>query len=160
MPDHPNGNGLRTYEVNPTPMASLSLQGIGEALILEGAADAAAFEVYIQQILAPSLHSGQIVVIDNLSINQGEPVRQAIAARGCQLLFLSACSPDQVPLEEAFSKLKAYLTRVGARTHEAVVEAIAQALLFITAQGASGWLTHCGYPASTQAEQSSCSEAR
>jgi transposase len=112
------GKVPRNYGANTTLMASLSRQGMGEAFILEGAADAIAFELYIEQILAPSLRSGQIVIMDNLSIHQGERVRQAIEAKGCQLLFLPAYSPDLSPIEEAFSKLKAYLRRVGARTHE------------------------------------------
>ncbi len=72
-------------------------------------------------------------------------MRQAIEAKDCPLLFLPASSPDRSPIEEAFSKLKASLRRVGARTHEAVFEAIAAALLTITAADARGWFTHCGY---------------
>src|SRR5437763_327231 len=60
------GKVPRNYGANTTLMASLSRQGMCEALILEGAADAVAFELYIEQILAPSLHSGQIVIMDNL----------------------------------------------------------------------------------------------
>jgi len=79
-------------------------------------------------------------------------------AKSWQLLFLPAYSPDLSPIEEAFSKLKAYLRRVGARTHEALFDAIAQALLTVTAQDARGWFTHCGYPTPTQSESPSCSE--
>ena len=96
-------------------------------------------------MLAPSLRSGQIVVMDNLSIHQGERVRQAIQAKGCRLLFLPAYSPDFSPIEGAFSKLKASLRRVGARTREALFEAIAQALPTISQDDALGWFTHCGY---------------
>jgi len=60
---------------------------MGEAFILEGAADTVAFELSIEQILAPSLHSGQIVIMDNLSIHQGERVRQAIEARAASCCF-------------------------------------------------------------------------
>src|SRR2546430_11063998 len=123
-------------------MPSPSRQGMGEPLILKGAAEAVAFELYIEQILAPSLHSGQIVIMDNLSIHQGERVRQAIEAKGCQLLFLPAYSPDLSPIEEAFSKLKAYLRRGGARTHDALIDAITHALLTATAADAPGWLTN------------------
>jgi transposase len=135
----------RNRRANITLLASLSLQGMGEALILEGSADAPVFELYIEQILAPSLQAGQIVILDNLSTHIGEKVRQAIEARGCQLLFLPSYSPDFSPIEEAFSKLKACLRRVGARTQEALQEAIGQALLTITKQDALGWFTHCGY---------------
>src|SRR5258708_15765071 len=97
---------------------------MGEALLLEGGADAVAFETYVEQLLAPSLHPGQIVILDNLSIHQGRRVRQAIEAKGCHLLFLPAYSPDFSPIEEASSKLKTHLRRVGARTREALQEAI------------------------------------
>jgi transposase len=152
------GKVPRNYGANTTLMASLSRQGMGEAFILEGAADALAFELYIEQILAPSLRSGQIVIMDNLRIHQGARVRQAIEATGCQLLFLPAYSPDLSPIEEAFSKLKTYLRRVGARTHEALIDAITQALLTVTAADARGWFTHCGYPTPLQSEPPSCSE--
>jgi transposase len=135
----------RNRRANITLLASLSLQGIGEALILEGSADSVVFEIYMEQILVPSLQAGQIVVMDNLSTHTGEKVRQAIEARGCQLLFLPSYSPDLSPIEEAFSKLKAFLRRVGARTPEALQEAIGQALLTITVQDAHGWFRHCGY---------------
>jgi len=149
------GQVPRNYGANTTLMASLSLQGMGEALVWQGATDASTFESYIQQVLAPSLQRGQIVVMDNLSSHQGERVRQAIQARGCQLLFLPTYSPDFSPIEGAFSKLKAFLRWAGARTQETLLEAIAQGLLTITSADARGWFTHCGYlPPAQQAEPS------
>ena len=135
----------RNRRTNITLLASLSLKGMGEAFILEGPADSAAFEIYIEHILAPSLQTGQIVVMDNLSTHTGEKVRQVLATKGCQLLFLPSYSPDFSPIEEAFSKLKAFLRRVGARVPEMLKEAIGQALLTITSNDAFGWFTHCGY---------------
>jgi transposase len=126
---------------------------MGEAFLLDGAADAVAFEVYIEQVLAPSLRPGQIVILDNLSIHLGTRVKQAIEARGCRLLFLPAYSPDLSPIEEAFSKLKAILRRRGTRTREVLQEAIATALDLITATDALGWFTHCGYPPSHSIEK-------
>lgn len=139
------GSVPRNRRANITLLASLTLQGMGEAFILEGSADTAIFERYIEQILAPRLQAGQIVILDNLHTHTGERVRRAIEARGCQLLFLPSYSPDLSPIEEAFSKLKAVLRRVGARTPEALQEAIGQAIQTITAQDALGWFTHCGY---------------
>ncbi len=130
---------------NTTLLAALSLSGIGASLIIEGAVNALAFEVYVEQVLAPSLLAGQIVVMDNLSVHKSARVRQLIEARGCELLFLPAYSPDYSPIEETFSKVKAFLRRVGARTHEALQEAIGQALETITAADALGWFRHCGY---------------
>jgi transposase len=140
------GKVPRNYGAIMTLIASMSMQGMGEALILDGAAASAAFEVYVEQLLAPSLRPGQIVILDNLSIHQGTRVKEAIEARGCRLVFLPAYSPDFSPIEEAFSKLKTLLRRVGARTREALQEAIATALTLITAQDALGWFTHCCYP--------------
>ena len=131
---------------NTTLIAGLSLAGIQAPLILEGAVDTLAFEGYVEQVLAPTLQPGQVVVLDNLSVHTGERVRKVIEARGCQLLFLPAYSPDLSPIEEAFSKLKACLRRVEARTREALVEAIGAGLDTITAQDAQGWFRHCGYP--------------
>jgi transposase len=114
-------------------------------MIIEGAVNALAVEAHVEQILAPGLEPGQIVVLDNLSVQKGARVRQLIEARGCELRFLPAYSPDCSPIEETFSKVKAFLRRVGARTHEALQEAIGQALETVTAQDALGWFTHCGY---------------
>jgi len=131
---------------NTTLIASLSLEGIGASMIIEGAANAVAFEAYVEHILVPSLVKGQIVVMDNLRVHKSARVRHLIEEQGCQLLFLPAYSPDFSPIEEAFSKVKACLRRLKARTREALQEAIAQALLTVTSQDAHGWFGHCGYP--------------
>lgn len=140
-----HGKVPRNRGKNTTLLASLSLSGIGACMVIEGAVNALAFEAYIEHFLAPSLEPGQIVVLDNLSVHKGTRVRQLIEARGCQLLFLPAYSPDCSPIEETFSKVKAFLRRIGARTHEALQEAIGQALETVTAADALGWFTHCGY---------------
>lgn len=146
------GKVPRNYGAIMTLMASLSLTGMGPAFVLDGAADSAAFEVYIEQVLAPSLRPGQIVILDNLSIHLGNRVKQVIEAKGCRLLFLPAYSPDFSPIEEAFSKLKTLLRRTGARTREALQEAIATALDLISEADALGWFTHCGYSPSHSTE--------
>ena len=128
-----------------TLIASLSLEGIGASMIIEGAANGVAFEAYVEHILVPSLVKGQIVVMDNLRVHKSARVRQLIEEQGCHLLFLPAYSPDFSPIEEAFSKVKAFLRRMKARTREALQEAIAQALLTVTSQDAHGWFGHCGY---------------
>ena len=81
----------------------------------------------------------------------GERIRQALAARGCALLFLPPYSPDFTPIEQAFSKLKAILRGHRARTHEALWEAVHAALDAITPADALAWFTHVGYslPAQT-----------
>ena len=114
-------------------------------MIIEGSTNAVACERYVEEILSPSLRAGQIVIMDNLAAHKGKKVLDLIAARGCRVLFLPGYSPDFAPIEESFSKLKAYLRRAGARTREALQEAICQALLTVTEQDAQGWFRQCGY---------------
>ena len=139
------GKVPRNRGKNTTLIAALSLSGMGAAMILEGSTNTIAFEVYVEQVLAPTLQAGQIVVMDNLQAHKSARIKQVIEAKGCQLLFLPGYSPDLSPIEEAFSKLKTVLRRTGARTKEALEEAIGQALLTITSQDAQGWFQHCGY---------------
>lgn len=139
------GSAPRNRGKNTTLIAALTWSGMGESMIIEGSANALAFEQYVEEILAPSLKAGQIVIMDNLAAHKGKKIVDLIQAKGCQLLFLPGYSPDFSPIEETFSKLKTYLRRVGARTREALQEAICQALLTVTAQDAQGWFRHCGY---------------
>jgi transposase len=83
--------------------------------------------------------------MDNLSAHKGARVRHLIEGHGCQLLFLPAYSPDCSPIEETFSKVKAFFRRIGARSHEELQDALGQALETVTAQDALGWFTHGGY---------------
>jgi transposase len=144
--------GKRAYDKVPrnrgknlTLIAALTWVGMGESMLIEGSANAVVFEQYIEKILAPCLTEGQIVLMDNLAAHKSAKVEALIQARGCQLLFLSSYSPDFSPIEETFSKLKTHLRRAGARTREALSEAITQTLRTVTAQDAQGWFRHGGY---------------
>src|SRR5260370_30134413 len=119
-----HGSVPRNRGRNTTLLASLSLTGIGACMIIEGSVNALAFEAYVEQLLVPSLSAGQIVVLDNLSAHKGARIRQLIEERGCELLFLPAYSPDYSPIEETFSKLKAFLLRVAARPQKALKQSI------------------------------------
>ena len=92
------------------------------------------FETYIERLLAPSLSPGQVLVMDNLGAHRGERVRELIQERGCELLYLPPYSPDLNPIEEAFSKVKGLLRRTGARTREALIEAMGRALEAVSAR--------------------------
>ena len=111
----------------------------------EGAMETATFAWYITEQLAPTLKPGQVVVLDNLRVHKAERIRQAIEAPQCHLLFLPPYSPDFTPIEQAFSKLKAILRGLGARTKEALWEAMRVALEAITPQDAIAWFAHAGY---------------
>jgi transposase len=79
------------------------------------------FEAYVEQVLCPTLVSGEIVAMDNLSAHKRPRIRELIEAVGCEVWYLPAYSPDLNPIEEAFSKLKAHLRRAAARTREALL---------------------------------------
>lgn len=128
-----------------TLFASLTLDGITSAMILDGAADREAFRLYIERILVPTLRPRQFVILDNLSVHKQRPVRAAIAAAGCRVLFLPTYSPDFNPIELAFSKVKQVVRRAQARTTEALEEAIGRAIDQVTATDAAGFFRHCGY---------------
>jgi transposase len=104
-----------------------------------------AFEAYVERFLAPSLEEGQVVVLDGLGAHRTEKVRELIEGRGADLVFLPPYSPDLNPIEEAFSKVKQLVRRAGARTREALVEAIGRALAAVTPEDAAGWFDHAGY---------------
>lgn len=135
----------RNWGANVTLLSSMSRSGMGPSLAVEGATTKAVFETYIEHILAPELSVGQIVVMDNLSSHKGSRVRELIEGRGCELHYLPPYSPDLNPIEEAFAKLKALLRKAGARTREALLEAMGRALDAVSASDARGFFEHRGY---------------
>jgi transposase len=135
----------RNTPVNTTLIAAMTTDGMGAALLLDGATDTPAFLAYCEHVLVPSLSPGQIVVLDNLSAHKDHRVRDLIAAVGCDLWYLPSYSPDLSPIELAFSKLKGSVRRTKARTRQALDDAIAAALGTITAADAAGFFRHCGY---------------
>ena len=135
----------RNRGTNTTLLASMSLEGMGPSMAVEGSTNKEVFEVYVEHFLAPTLKEGQVVVMDNLSAHKGERARKLIEERGCQLLYLPPYSPDLNPIEEAFSKVKRLLRVIGARTEEALVEAIGKALDAVSVKDAKGFFTYCGY---------------
>ena len=139
------GSAPRNWGKNVTLLASIAAGGVGPCLAVEGAATRTVFEAYLGQVLAPTLRPGQVVVMDNLSAHKGGRVREILEEAGCEVLYLPPYSPDLNPIEQAFSKIKGLLRRAEARTREALVEAMGQALSAVTTQDASGFLRHCGY---------------
>lgn len=135
----------RNWGANVTLLSSMTLEGMGPSLAVEGPTTKAVFEAYVGRVLAPTLSPGQIVVMDNLSSHKSSRIRELIEQRGCELHYLPPYSPDLNPIEEAFAKLKALLRRAGARTREALLEAMGQALDAVTASDARGFFEHRGY---------------
>ena len=130
---------------NTTLLSSMTIEGMGPSLSVEGATTSRVFETYVEKVLLPSLQPGQIVVMDNLSAHKPKRIREFIEQRGCELLYLPSYSPDYNPIEEAFAKIKNLLRKAAARTKEALVEAIAAALSAITAEDIRGYFQHAGH---------------
>ncbi len=135
----------RNRGMNTTLLSSMSLKGMGPSMAVEGSTTKVVFEAYVEHFLAPTLRAGQVVLMDNLSAHKGERVRKLIEERGCKVRYLPPYSPDLNPIEEAFSKVKRLLRGIGARTKEALVEAIGEALDVVGTQDVRGFFTHCGY---------------
>jgi transposase len=141
----------RNHGKNTTLVAALAPAGLQVPWMIEGAMNTDTFVWYITEQLAPTLRPGQVVVLDNLSVHKAARIRHAIEARHCQLLFLPPYSPDFTPIEQAFSKIKAILRGLGARTKEALWEAMQVAVEAITPADALAWFAHAGYPLPAQA---------
>ncbi|MBA4117080.1 MAG: transposase [Rubrobacter sp.] len=137
----------RNWGKNVTLISSMSTEGMGPSLAVEGATTSGVFELYVEEVLAPTLAPGQVVVMDNLSSHKGVRVRTLIEERGCELLYLPPYSPDMNPIEEAFSKVKGILRKAEARTREALIEAIGLALGAVSPSDARGFFEHSGYRA-------------
>jgi transposase len=140
----------RNWGKNVTLLSSMSTEGMGPSLAVEGPTTREVFETYLEEVLVPTLSPGRVVVMDNLSAHKGGRVREIIEGRGCELVYLPPYSPDLNPIEEAFAKLKGLLRKSGTRSREALVEAMGAALDAITVGDAQGFFGHCGYGAPVQ----------
>ena len=144
--------GERIAEATPqghwqvlTTLGTLSLRGLDAVMTIASPTDGEVFTAYVEQVLAPRLQPGNVLVLDNLSAHKVSGIRQLIEARGAELLYLPPYSPDLNPIEKAWFKLKQYLRAAKARTAEALDQAITEALKTITADNAVAWFRHCGY---------------
>jgi transposase len=144
--------GQRVVEATPghsgthyTLIAALSWQGVQAAWLLPGAMDREAFDVYIAQVLAPTLRRGDIVLMDNLSAHTGPRTRQFIEATGAQLEFLPPYSSDFNPIELCWSKVKQALRTAKARTFDSLLEALAEAFASVSHADIEAWFAHCRY---------------
>jgi transposase len=135
---------------NTTLLSSMSMEGMGPSLAVEGATNREVFETYVERVLTPTLRRGQVVVMDNLTAHKGERIRELIEQRGCELLYLPPYSPDFNPIEEAFSKIKGLMRKAEARSREALLEAMGKAISAVGTEDARGYFEHCGYRAVVQ----------
>jgi transposase len=139
------GSAPRNWGNNVTLLASITREGLGACLVVEGATTREVLETYLERVLAPTLKPGQMVVMDNLAAHKGGRVKEIIEGRGCELSYLPPYSPDFNPIEHAFSKVKGLMRRAEARTREALIDAMGRALEAVSARDARGFFAHCGY---------------
>ncbi len=137
------------YGKNLTILGALTQDGFTAAMTTEGSTTTAVFLAFVQNILAPTLRKGHLVILDNLSAHKSKCVVQAIEKTGARVCFLPPYSPDLNPIESAWAKLKHGLRKRRARTIEALNHEIADLLPTITPKDAQGWFGLCGYGAST-----------
>lgn len=139
------GKAPVNYGKNVTLIGAMTCDGLLAAMSVELATDGDVFKAYLDQVLCPHLKADHVVVMDNLPAHKVRGVRERIEATGAQLEYLPAYSPDFNPIEQCWSKMKAHLRKVSARTGDRLDEAITEALGLVTASDAAGWFEHCGY---------------
>jgi transposase len=125
-------------------IAALGLGGVLAPLAFPGATDTAAFQTYVDMVLVPELHAGDVVVFDNLKPHLASGVARAIEHAGAKVLPLPPYSSDYTPIEELWSKAKQYLRRAAARSRGTLYDALGEALEHVTAKDILGWFQHAG----------------
>jgi putative transposase len=128
-----------------TFVAALRLDRIEAPWLLEGPIDGESFRTYVARVLVPTLHPGDIVVMDNLGSHKGKAVRDLIRSAGAILFFLPKYSPDLNPIEQVFAKLKHLLRKAAARTIEALTAAVGETLGAFTAEECANYFRNSGY---------------
>src|SRR4051812_12431820 len=128
-----------------TLIAGLRTTGIVAPYVLDGAVTGPVFRSYTEQILAPALQPGDILVMDNLPTHKVAGIRQAVESRGAQLLYLPPCSPDLNPIEQAFAKLKGLLRKAAERTRDGLWQAIGRIIDLVTPEECRNLFRNAGY---------------
>jgi len=135
----------RNWGKNVTLICSITTEGMGPSMSIEGSSDTDSFGFYMRNVLAPDLKGAQVVLMDNLSVHKSKWVRDLIEEKGCQLWLLPSYSPDMNPIEEAFSKVKNLIRKAKARTLEALFAVTARALGAVSEEDAHNFFENCGY---------------
>jgi transposase len=128
-----------------TFVAGLRSSALTAPCVIDGPMNGAAFLAYVEQILAPGLKQGDIVVLDNLSAHKVPGVRDAIEATGARLLYLPPYSPDFNPIEQLFAKLKALLRKAAERSVEGLWSRIASLLDAFPPDECANYFRNSGY---------------
>lgn len=143
--DRAVGHVPKNWGDNLTVVAALTVNGIVAPMVIPKSLNAEVFESYVEQCLVPTLKPGDVVVWDNLSVHKSVRAIDMIEATGASVMFLPAYSPDLNPIEQMWSKMKAWLRRLAARTFDVIVDGIAAALRDVDAAEAHNFFENCGY---------------
>jgi transposase len=112
---------------------------------IDGAMNGSTFLTYVERCLAPTLHRGDIVIIDNLPAHKVAGVTDAIEAVGARAVYLPPYSPDLNPIEQLFSKLKALLRKAAERTIPRLLRKIRSLLRTVSPDECLNFFRHAGY---------------
>jgi transposase len=129
-----------------TLVSAVRLDGAIAPMMLPGSINGDSFAGYVEQFLVSELTRGDVVIMDNLPSHKSQRVTDAIEGAGCTLVYLPPYSPDFNPIENMWSKVKACLRTAGARTFEALIDAVRDALLAVTPEDCDGYFEHCEQP--------------
>lgn len=128
-----------------TFIAALRHDRLDAPWVIPGAINAELFATYIETQLAPSLSSGDVVILDNLSSHKTPRAARALREVGAWFLFLPPYSPDLNPIEMAFSKLKALIRKAAARTYDDLWRAAGQVCDLFSPTECANYLAAAGY---------------
>ena len=128
-----------------TFLAALRHDRVTAPCVFDGPINGRSFLAYTEQLLVPTLHRGDIVIMDNLGSHKGLAVRQAITQAGARLFFLPPYSPDLNPIEQLFAKLKALLRKAEERSIEAAWQRIGELLDCFTPHECAAYFRNAGY---------------
>jgi transposase len=128
-----------------TFIAALRHDRIDAPWVIDGPINGELFRLYVQQVLAPTLRKGDVVVLDNLGSHKGKAARAAIRARGAHMLFLPPYSPDLNPIEQVFAKLKHLIRRHQPRDVEATWRKVGELLHVFHPKECANYLINSGY---------------
>jgi len=130
-------------------IAAMTVTGIITAVSYDAAVNTEAFIGFVEQFLVPVLRPGQLLILDNLPAHKSPEVDRLVESAGARVLRLPPYSPDFNPIEMAISKAKSSLRKHAARSIQALIDAIGNSLLAVTADDATNYIRHSGYGAMT-----------
>ena len=128
-----------------TLVHAIALDGTRAAMVLDGPIDSLSFAGFCEHFLAPTLHPGDLVVLDNLSSHKSNAAKKSVKAVGADIIFLPPYSPDLNPIENLFSKIKQLVRGLRPKTWREIIEAARIALLQIDLREIANAFDHCGY---------------